>query len=540
MIFAVSRKAVIILLAAGIKIALASNIPGQEEANRTPVDIRLGSGLRIVSLKPGAGGLPRLQRMAASRRAAGFVAGAQAVETPYVRPPLFGFSPKVATTFTDRKKHTFDQDMAHVLSSTPGLVGSPLNPPAEENFVIGVLDSGANTHLVAEPYSVIAGLTGFYLTSNPFEAGGVGGSLEGLVSKPIGLFAAGLGAVQSNGQLDVSTVVGHYNVAVFVTEEVNCGQGEVVTALIGLPLMTFYKSVIRVSEPREVTVGGETYQSPDVQLLPLGTTLPLAQFPRAIPMSYAADLPLPPQTAAFSYSIDYEGFPDFDTPSMPSVLAWASTLPSAGVFVGEIGLLEGEPGPLNPLRFFRVLVDTGAQASIITPTTAASLSLDLQNPDFVAEVCGVGGLQTDVPGFYVDLVRINASGGALDFGEAPFIVYDLPAIGGPLQGILGMNFFWNRDVIFDVEPTTGSGFLRLSNPMAMPYGDFDQDLDVDEKDLAAFVACMSGPAIPQLDPACAWFDADLDEDVDQSDFGVFQACISGKGVRADVNCGPAW
>ncbi|MEP0844970.1 MAG: hypothetical protein HRF43_19895, partial [Phycisphaerae bacterium] len=68
--------------------------------------------------------------------------------------------------------------------------------------------------------------------------------------------------------------------------------------------------------------------------------------------------------------------------------------------------------------------------------------------------------------------------------------------------------------------------------------DWDFDFDVDASDLAAFVACTSGPLIAQADPACTPFDADGDGDVDHRDFGVFQGCMSGRNKPADVGCGP--
>jgi hypothetical protein len=538
------RSQLSMLLASGWLAVSCGLSIAQDGSPAGSANIRTFGGMRIVRVKPGARRAPPFQQVPrlAEAQSASILGEAQSVSTT-VRPPLFGFSPKVALTLTSQKQSMFDQDTGHILG--PIDLSYSLSPPAAESFVIGVLDSGAQFHLVAAPYSAMAGLTGSYLTTNPIDATGVG-TISGVCSFPIGLFAAGLGAVGSNELLDTGQVVGHYNVAVAAADELDCGQGEGLTALVGVPLMTFYKCVIRVSQPREVVVGGATYKSPDVQLLQTVSTELLTQFPRSIAMNYS-DPYFPPWSASYNPGEDPEGFPDFNIPASPTMLALAPLLPTGGLYTtpatNTVGLLEGEPGPLNQLQWARMLVDTGAQASIITPTTASNLNLDLFNPDFTVDVCGVGGLETDVPGFYVDFVRINA-GGVLDFEQAPFIVYSLPSVGGPLNGVLGMNFFWNRDVLFDVATDAsgavvdGSGFLRLSNPMPMPYGDYDQDLDVDAADLAMFQGCLSGPAVAQADPACTWFDADGDEDVDQVDFGFFQVCLSGENVTANVNCKP--
>ncbi|MCH8243525.1 MAG: retroviral-like aspartic protease family protein [Planctomycetes bacterium] len=214
----------------------------------------------------------------------------------------------------------------------------------------------------------------------------------------------------------------------------------------------------------------------------------------------------------------------------------AGLIPSGGAFFTTIFVLEGEPGPLNPAQPMRVLVDTGAQSSIMSPGMAANLSLPFE-PDFTVDVCGVGGLVEGVAGYFVDYVKINALGGALEFSRAPFVVLDLPsAEGGSLDGILGMNFFWNRNVIF--EPALlSTAFFHVSDPIAFAYGDFDLDLDVDPEDTTAIVSCVTGPDRSILNPLCDHIDSDDDGDVDLIDFSHFQLCFSDSGFEADPDCG---
>ncbi len=65
--------------------------------------------------------------------------------------------------------------------------------------------------------------------------------------------------------------------------------------------------------------------------------------------------------------------------------------------------------------------------------------------------------------------------------------------------------------------------------------DADEDCDVDQDDLAAMLACLSGPSQPLAD-GCWRYDLDTDEDVDQSDFGRFQPCLTGPGFVPDPGC----
>jgi beta-lactamase superfamily II metal-dependent hydrolase len=66
--------------------------------------------------------------------------------------------------------------------------------------------------------------------------------------------------------------------------------------------------------------------------------------------------------------------------------------------------------------------------------------------------------------------------------------------------------------------------------------DFDHDGDVDMEDFGHLQVCLTGPGVPQTDPACEDAMIDSDDDVDQDDFGLFQACISGANVPAPSNC----
>ena len=70
--------------------------------------------------------------------------------------------------------------------------------------------------------------------------------VDALLTVPLGIFAAGLDAVQPTGELDLAQVIGHTNVSIAVTPPITCGGSETVTGVIGNPLLSFYTSVIRV------------------------------------------------------------------------------------------------------------------------------------------------------------------------------------------------------------------------------------------------------------------------------------------------------
>jgi hypothetical protein len=89
----------------------------------------------------------------------------------------------------------------------------------------------------------------------------------------------------------------------------------------------------------------------------------------------------------------------------------------------------------------------------------------------------------------------------------------------------------------DACPGTISGIIVDASgcPPAVP-GDFDRDGDVDQEDFGRFQACLTGPAVPVVDPECLGANFDGDVDVDQVDFVIFQGCVSGANVPVDPNC----
>jgi hypothetical protein len=427
---------------------------------------------------------------------------------PFSQPPMAGFSPRIAIT-TSNKRSYDDFDFEHKLAGV--YLGSPLNPPAEQNFVIGILDTGSVVDLVAGPAAVKLGLTGSYLTQNEFPIGGISGTIYALLTQPIGVFVGSLSTVQIDGHLDLTKVVGHTNVSMVVSPEISCENGEEITAVVGTPMIAFYTTVINNDRQVRAVVGDVNYIGPDVQILdPYDPSIP--EYNRLIPIELSGFLPM--TTANY-----YPDFEDLETPMFPTLLSMSPlSIPFGGSFFTEINVLEGEPGPINPIQTIRVLVDTGAQSSIISSNVVAQLNMPFE-PDFTAEVCGIGGLQKDVPGYYIDYVRINALGGALEFSRAPFVVLDMESPeGGPLDGVLGMNFFWNRNII--LEPSfSGGSALHVSDPVPYAYIDLDFNDDVNIADFAVFAAAWQSTTLDEnWNPYC---DIYIDEVIDFRDLEAF-------------------
>ena len=464
-------------------------------------NIRLSNGLKIVSVHP-------LNEVSEAPK--GLQIAAEPL--PYSQPPLAGFSPLIAIATSDRRSF---EDFAFEHALAGSYVGQPLVAPAEENFVIGVLDTGSVVDLAAGASADILGLRGNYLSSTSFPIGGVSGTIDAYITQPIGVFAAGLGAVGANGTLDLSQVVGHTNVTALASPPIACDNGEEISAVVGTPLLAFYTTVIRVDQPRRVVVRDKTYIGPDIQIVNSYSPSP-QEYPRRIPLELGG---MSPVTTA-----SYYAFPNFADifgpmePMTPTLLSMvALSIPTGGAFFTDIGVLNGQPGPLNPIQNMRVLVDTGAQSSIMSSNIAAKLNLPLE-PDFTAQVCGIGGMN-EVAGYYVDFVRINAMGGAMEFARVPFVILDMDSPeGGSLDGIIGMNFFWNRNLV--LEPiSSGTAFLHVSDPMPYAYIDLNLDDMVDVMDFAIFASAWhTTPADPAWNARCDFY---LDEVIDARDLQAF-------------------
>ena len=108
---------------------------------------------------------------------------------------------------------------------------------------------------------------------------------------------------------------------------------------------------------------------------------------------------------------------------------------------------------------------------------------------------------------------------AMEFSNAPFVMLDLSLGDGQrLDGVLGMNFFWNRNVVFQPN-LQGSSFFQVSDPVIFGNADFNHDGTVDLADFAIFAAAWkSQSSDPTFTPACDMY---IDGQIDEKDFEAF-------------------
>lgn len=66
--------------------------------------------------------------------------------------------------------------------------------------------------------------------------------------------------------------------------------------------------------------------------------------------------------------------------------------------------------------------------------------------------------------------------------------------------------------------------------------DFDRDGDVDLSDFGMLQACLTGPGVPAINPACTAMRLDDDEDIDLGDVIAFRQWLSGANLPADPAC----
>jgi hypothetical protein len=81
----------------------------------------------------------------------------------------------------------------------------------------------------------------------------------------------------------------------------------------------------------------------------------------------------------------------------------------------------------------------------------------------------------------------------------------------------------------------GLGVIWYENPAPIP-GDLDRDGDVDQSDFGQLQACLTGPNVPQMLPACLAARLDGDDDIDGADITILQECLSGPNIPGDRTC----
>ncbi len=180
--------------------------------------------------------------------------------------------------------------------------------------------------------------------------------------------------------------------------------------------------------------------------------------------------------------------------------------------------LDGQTGgeDLNKASCFDSVTVTTNAAPPATPTISAPPSVCAGSTGNTAAIMNPAG------GTY----SWTIIGGTITAGSASTTV-TYTAGSGP-----GLTLYATQTAC-GLTSAQGSKVVTVNTP---PPTDFDGDCDVDSFDVSHMAACLSGPQVEQVVPACQTADLDRDGDIDQDDFGILQRCYSGENSPADSNC----
>lgn len=423
--------------------------------------------------------------------------------------PISGFIPRVAVSLTNERTSE-DSDFFAQDSSGPA-ANTALPSGQSPYYTLALLDSGAQAHVFRNQTlgSGSFNLLGANLQGgNTTELVGAAGSEFGINTDALGIYAAGLSAVSSDSPIVVepNTLDGQINVSVVILDNPN----SVIPDVLGMPYMSQRTTVIRNDQLQELTFEGETYSSPNVEFLPLGTT-GLPNVVRHAPMSlYPGDRFL--TQPVFFPGIDILNFDLKNDPLLPS---------ASGNLYLSVDLANNNFGLDNETMFF----DTGAEVTVISRLTAINLGFDavLDTPDFTVDVDGAGGTLTDIPGIYIDSLNIDTVGGTFTLSDVPVIVFDIadPRDGvNIVPGIIGTNLFVDRNL--EINPAVRGAYLAISDPL-LP-GDFNASGNYDSQDIDLLSEQLSETS----PPTHARFDLVTDGVIDRSDVDQLVVDLMGK------------
>ncbi|MEM7576338.1 MAG: retropepsin-like aspartic protease [Planctomycetota bacterium] len=423
---------------------------------------------------------------------------AQAQTTGLDAVPIGGFQPWVAFTLTNEFSNENQDDLFFVADVDSTFNPSRAMPNAGSPlYEIGLLDSGSQVNLLTDSATTRFDLAGQGFTGTELiEAVGVSGSEFLTVQDPLGIFTAGLqhAAPGSGGTVtvaDTTTLRGLKSNA-----PASAPAGSVLPNVIGLPMMTTHTTVIRNSQPQFIEQGDETFRAPAVEFLPLDAAIP-ADFSRraALGLEVNATFGTTEPLYVFNVGNAINGEALHENPSTPTAVG--------GAFFTDIDIANE-----GTTRTAEVFFDTGAQVSVVNELLAAQLGFDVVNdePDFIVPILGVGGAQSDIPGFIAESLTVPAVGGNFTATNVPIVVLENvpnPLGVGILDGILGTNVFWDRDLVID---PTGDR-LWISDPVTTDVvwdggaDDYDNGLkwSVDRRPVVTDVVTIQGSATVDMD-----------------------------------------
>jgi autotransporter-associated beta strand protein len=369
--------------------------------------------------------------------------------------PVNGFTPQVVVGLTNEQ----DSDSANsgiegfgIKKASPGGSTFPLTAGAQPYYVVATLDSGSQGDIISYDDAQVYDFAGA-----GFEGGktqtvqGVSGSEDLAITDAVGVYMTDFSnATVTGGKIGVAagTLQGQYNVPLLAAN-----QGDSLPNLMGSPILSQYRATIQNSQQRHLTVGGTTFTTPAVTLSNFSSTIPAGYSKLTLQTTDSG-----PPDSPYYINFDLTGPKNPDSPG-----AWTSLITNS-----IVSMTHGA----NTVSNQPFLFDTGAQLSLISNDTAASLGIfnvSPANADFVVQAEGVGGI-IDVPGYYVNTLSFPTQGGNFSWNHVPVLVLDVadprnPS--NPIPGILGTNLFNDRDLIINANiDATGQTYVAFGPRMA--------------------------------------------------------------------------
>jgi Aspartyl protease len=381
--------------------------------------------------------------------------------------PVGGFLPLVGMGLSN------EYDAQNFTLTAAYNTGTPTNGMMLGNgtpyFDLALLDTGAGFSLLtAQAYNDFnvdgpyPGNPDGFAGTESIDFGGATGTLSANVNEPLGLYAGGL--QNRNGtapfSMNLAGMKGQTN-----TSMITIPAESDLPNVVGLTFASRYATYIRNDMPQIFNSGGRTVRSPSVDFLPLGsggqgiarrafmTLTPSSSFGVNAPPTYIFNLN--------NLDIDHP----WADPSYPTLLQ-ATT---GGAF---LNVTAKENSQLPNSQF---LFDTGADVTVISSFSANQLGYQ-GVPDFTVAVVGSGGTAFDVPGFFVDDFTVfaetasNHAQNNIVLHNVPVIILDTISPGDPgniVPGIVGMNVFAGRNLVFDPTTTAPGGSLYISDPVTI-------------------------------------------------------------------------
>lgn len=431
----------------------------------------------------------------------------------YPSVPLAGFTPFIAIMASDKRVAASEIDSLSYLET--GYTGNPLaTSPNYPNtpWVIGLLDSGTSSDIVFGSAATTLGIVGGSVsaTSEALHFYGTG-PISANISQPLAVYAAGLGAVNPDNSITPTKIVGQSNKTIYVAEPITFQSNETMTAVLGKSFMAFYTTVIRNDKKYAVTLNGKSWYAPDIQFLPQNATN-IPEYSYEIPVSFESGSPALNINSAAYFSSSSE------SPASTTYLAYNPQTPNTAIPIDGYFLIELTVTENNITKTLNMQVETGTQTTILSTDAAQSLGLS-QNQEFTVDIYGFNQTISNIPGYYLDTVSIATTTAPLNFSNVPVITTTLDLQG--IDGILGMNFFYNRNITF--APTTSNNGqsckIYVSDPIDHIFTDFDHNGKTDLIDFAALATAWNGQA-PETQFNIA-YDLKNDFIIDLSDLELF-------------------